>query len=194
MVFQSSTYSVLVVSASKQTDTMIRALLPMTDFWPVNSARGIAEAKDLMLRDPYDILIIDSQLSADKAFNFAATVCSSGQTSVLLIVGDESFEEIYYKALPYGIFTISNTADSSMLGSSLHMLCVMRERLRGYDARQEKVETKIEEINLLNRAKWLLIECLNMTEDEEHRYILRQAMEQRISKREAAADIIRTYQ
>ena len=194
MVFQSSTYSVLVVSASKQTDTRIRALLPMTDFWPVNSARGAAEAQDLMLRDPYDIVIIDYQHSADKAFNFAVTVCSSGQTAVLLSVRDESYEEIYYKALHYGIFTISDTADSSMLGSSLRMLCVMRERLRGYEARQEKVDTKIEEISLLNRAKWLLIECLNMTEDEAHRYILRQAMEQRISKREAAADIIRTYQ
>ena len=194
MVFQSSTYSVLILSASKQTDSWIRALLPMTDFWPVNSARDAAEAQDLMLRDRYDILIIDSQIPEDKALSLAVTVCSAGETSVLLIVGDESYEEIYYKALPYGIFTISNTADRSLLGSSLRMLCVMRERLKGYEARQEKVNTKIEEISLVNRAKWLLIECLNMTEDEAHRYILRQAMEQRISKREAAADIIRTYQ
>ena len=55
-------------------------------------------------------------------------------------------------------------------------------------------EEKIKEIRLVNRAKWLLIECLSMTEPEAHRYIEKQAMDLRISKREAAENIIRTYQ
>ena len=45
----------------------------------------------------------------------------------------------------------------------------------------------------MNRAKWLLIECLNMTEAEAHRYIEKQAMDLRISRREAAENIIKTY-
>ena len=56
------------------------------------------------------------------------------------------------------------------------------------------VDEKIEELRLVNRAKWLLIECLHMTEPDAHRYITRQAMEQRTGKREIAENIIRTYQ
>ena len=55
------------------------------------------------------------------------------------------------------------------------------------------MEEKIEEIRLVNRAKWLLIECLGMTEPEAHRYIEKQSMDQRISKREAAEAVIKTY-
>lgn len=194
MIFQSSTYSVLIVSASKQADAGIRSLLPMTDFWPVNRAESVDEAQNLMSRDPCDILIIDSPLPVEKAFSLAVNACTGGEASVLLMVDEESYEDLYYRALPYGIVTVSKPAGTEMLANTLRMLCVMRERLRGYEARQQKVETKVEEIKLVNRAKWLLIECLNMTEDEAHRYILRQAMEQRISKREAAEDIIRTYQ
>ena len=56
------------------------------------------------------------------------------------------------------------------------------------------VEEKIEEIRLTNRAKWHLIECLSMTETEAHRYIEKQAMDLRLSKREVAENIIKTYQ
>ena len=55
------------------------------------------------------------------------------------------------------------------------------------------MEEKIEEIRLVNRAKWLLIECLSMTEPEAHRYIEKQSMDERISKREVAEYIIKTY-
>ena len=60
-------------------------------------------------------------------------------------------------------------------------------------AKQATVEEKIKEIRLVNRAKWLLIECLNMTEAEAHRYIEKQAMDLRFSRREAAESIIKTY-
>ena len=50
------------------------------------------------------------------------------------------------------------------------------------------------EIEEANRAKWHLIECLSMTETEAHRYIEKQAMDLRISKREVAENIIKTYQ
>ena len=61
------------------------------------------------------------------------------------------------------------------------------------EERQASVEEKIEEIRLVNKAKWQLIECLRMTEAEAHRYIEKQAMDQRVSKREIAESIIETY-
>ena len=56
------------------------------------------------------------------------------------------------------------------------------------------MEAAIEELKLINRAKWLLITCLNMTEEEAHRYIGKRAMQQMCSRREIAESIIRTYQ
>ena len=55
------------------------------------------------------------------------------------------------------------------------------------------VEEKMEEIRLVNRAKWLLIECLSMSEAEAHRYIEKQAMDRCVTRREIARGIIQTY-
>ena len=51
----------------------------------------------------------------------------------------------------------------------------------------------MEEIRQVNRAKWLLIEQLKMTETDAHRYIEKQAMDRCVSRREIAMGIIKTY-
>ena len=51
----------------------------------------------------------------------------------------------------------------------------------------------MEDIRVVNRAKWLLIEHLSMTEQDAHYYIEKQAMDTRLSRREVAEHIIRTY-
>ena len=65
--------------------------------------------------------------------------------------------------------------------------------MRSHEKKLHTVEETIEELKLVNRAKWLLITCLNMTEDEAHRYIGRLAMQQKRPKRDIAESIIRTY-
>lgn len=89
--------------------------------------------------------------------------------------------------------TLSKPTTLQMVSQSLRVLCATRERLRKVEERQATVEEKIEEIRLVNRAKWLLIECLSMSEAEAHRYIEKQSMDLRISKREVAQKIIETY-
>ena len=101
---------------------------------------------------------------------------------------------MYAKVVGYGVITLSKPTNRQMVAQNLRILCATRERMRQMQAKQATVEEKIKEIRLVNRAKCLLIECLSMTEPEAHRYIEKQAMDLRISKREAAENVIRTYQ
>ena len=89
--------------------------------------------------------------------------------------------------------TLGKPLSSVLLTQALRALCAMRERMRTREQKLHTVEETIEELKLVNRAKWLLITCLNMTEDEAHRYIGRLAMQQKRQKREIAESIIRTY-
>ena len=51
----------------------------------------------------------------------------------------------------------------------------------------------MKEIRIVNRAKWLLVSELKMTEPDAHRYIEKQAMDRCVSKRQIAEEIIKTY-
>ena len=51
----------------------------------------------------------------------------------------------------------------------------------------------MEDIRVVNKAKWFLIEQLKMTEQEAHRYIEKQAMDRCVTKRVIAENILPTY-
>ena len=166
----------------------------MTDYYPVTVAASVSEARRMLLGTAYDLVIVNAPLPDDLGVDFAIEACAESDAGVLLLIKSELYEATYYQVLPSGVITLSKPTNLQMLSQSLRVLCAMRERLRAMRKHQTTVEEKIEEIRLVNRAKWLLIECLNMTEPEAHSYITRQAMEQRTSKREMAERIIRTYQ
>ena len=49
-------------------------------------------------------------------------------------------------------------------------------------------------MRLIDRAKCVLIQYLTMTEPQAHRYIEKQAMDTRTTRREVAQQILRTYE
>ncbi len=193
MVFQERTYSVLIVTASERFTDSIMPLLPMTDYWPVQTASSVAEARRWLADTEFDIVLINTPLPDDFGMHLAIDICTGSGSGVLLLVKNDHYNEIYSKVVRYGVITLSKPTNRQMVAQNLRILCATRERIRQMQAKQATVEEKIKEIRLVNRAKWLLIECLNMTEAEAHRYIEKQAMDLRISRREAAENIIKTY-
>ena len=193
MVFQERTYSVLIVTASERFTDSIMPLLPMTDYWPVQTASSVAEARRWLADTEFDIVLINTPLPVDFGMHLAIDICTGSGAGVLLLVKNDHYNEIYSKVVRYGVITLSKPTNRQMVAQNLRILCATRERIRQMQAKQATVEEKIKEIRLVNRAKWLLIECLNMTEAEAHRYIEKQAMDLRISRREAAENIIKTY-
>ena len=147
-----------------------------------------------MLNASFDLILVNSPLPDDVGVDFAEEACTGSDAGVLLLIRSEVYEETYYKVLPSGVIALPKPLSRQMLSQSLRVLCAIRERLRNMRKQQATVEEKIEELRLVNRAKWLLIECLHMTEADAQRYITRQSMEQRSTKREIAESIIRTYQ
>ena len=194
MVFQEKTYCVLVVSSTESFGTSMAPLLPPTDYYPVVYARSSAEAQRLLAENSYDIVIINTPLSDDFGLRLASYVSSNTTAGVLLLVKSDRYTETSAKMLSYGVMTLPKPTSSQMLTQTLGVLCATRERLRHMEEKQLSVEQKMEEIRLVNRAKWLLIETLGMSEAESHRYIEKQAMDLRISKAQVARNIIHTYQ
>lgn len=193
MVFQSNPYSVLLVSASEKLNTAVLPLFPGTDFWPVTTVGSLSRAKRLLLQQNYDLVVINAPLPDGMGTDFAMKLCGETDAAVALLIRSELYEETNAKALPAGVVVVSKPTNSQLLTQVIRGLCAMCERLRAVRQRQSTVEEKMEEIRRMNRAKWLLIEQEGLTEQEAHQRILRIAMEQRISKRDAADQIIQTY-
>ena len=183
----------LIVSASDSFTNSVMPLLPMTDYWPVSTVGSVGQARRRLADTEFDIVLINTPLPDDFGMQLAIDICSTSGAGVLLLVKNDHYNDVYAKVVGYGVIALSKPTSRQMVAQNLRILCATRERMRRMQEKQATVEEKIKEIRLVNRAKWLLIECLRMTEAEAHRYIEKQAMDLRISKREAAENIIKTY-
>lgn len=186
--------SVLIVSASIKAEDYLRDILSGGSFAPVASAKSVSEAKRLQLENQYDIVIINTPLPDDFGIEFAEQLCEDSSVGVLLFVKNELFEQISCKVEDYGVLTFSRPGSRQSITQAVRLIAATHNRLAAFERKAVKLEAKMKEIRLINRAKWLLIDRFNMSEAEAHKYIEKTAMDNCVKRGEIAENIIRTYE
>lgn len=193
MDFKERVYSVLIVSDTEKFTSSLSSLLPENTFDPVVRVSDAAMAKRAMLEREFDVVLINGTRADDRATKLAIDVCSERNSVALLFVRRELYAEIYAKVTDFGVLTLPLPSSPQMVTQALDWVRATRERMRKYEKTAYTVQQKMEEIRAVNRAKWLLIDVLKMTESDAHRYIEKQAMDRCVSKLEVAKGIINTY-
>lgn len=183
---------VLIVSETKTFHDNISCILPKSDFFPVFHASSGGEARRLLLELPVDILIVDSPLPDEHGIMFAESFADLNM-GILLLVKSELYEETSYKVEEQGIVTLPKPNSPEMFFTAIKMLSAMSFRLQKMEAKNKTLQEKMQDIRTINKAKWLLIENLNMTESNAHKHIEKLSMDNRQSKREVAEEIIERY-
>ena len=194
MVFQEETYRVLLVSASDRFDQAMRPLLPESQYFPVDRVTSCGQARRALLEAGYDLVIINAPLPDDFGMRLAIDQCLGTGAGVLLCVKSELYTGVSQKVTEYGVLTLAKPSPLGAVRQSLQILCATRARLKRMEARQASVEERMEEIRLVNRAKWLLIEHQGLTEEEAHRLLEKRSMDTRTGKGAVAREIIETYE
>ena len=186
-------YSVLIVSASKNLNEALQSQLPESRYDPVKLVSNVSMAKRLLMERSFDYVIVNSPLPDDTGVRFAIDTSRSREAVVLLLIRSELHEEVFERVVEYGVFTLPKPTSKPMLSLALGWMSGARERMRESEKKTQSIEEKIGEIRLVNRAKWLLINNLHMSEPEAHRYIEKQAMNRCVAKRIVAQEIVDRY-
>ena len=193
MLFNAQTYSVLVVSNQQKFNDALSSMLPPSEYYPVCFTSNFASARRQLLSRGYDLVIVNAPLPDESGTRFAIDASNRMDTVVLLLLRAENFEEVTARVTSHGVFTLQVPFPASSIRQGLKWMVSARERLRRMETKNLSIEEKMEEIRLVNKAKWLLIEQKNMHEADAHRYIEKQAMDCCTSKKEIAQNIIQSF-
>ena len=186
-------YSILIVSATGSFTSAFADLLPEARYSPVDTVTSISVAKRVLAEKTYDFVIINAPLPDDAGTRFAIDTCTTKQSAVLLLVKNDIHAGIHDRVTEYGVFTLPKPISKVTMTHALNWLESARERLRQFEKKTISIEDKMAEIRLVNKAKWLLISELKMSEPDAHRYVEKQAMDRCVSRRCIAEEIIKTY-
>lgn len=185
-------YRVLVAGAGDKIYDYIVDSLPKSTYDPILKAGDAGEARRMLLSTPVDIVIINTPLTDEFGIDLAQDL-AEGTMGVLLLVKNEVYDQVCYKVEDSGVLTLAKPMTRQGFYNAVKLLTALSARLKKMEKRNQTLQEKMTDIRIVNRAKWLLIEHHHMTEKDAHYYIEKQAMDTRLSRREIAESIIRTY-
>lgn len=182
---------VLIVTATAKSGTMLAQFLrsvEQTD--AIETALSGGEARRLLLEYEYDLVLINVPLPDEFGHELASVVAHDTTSGVMLVVREEQADEVSARMESDGVLVVAKPLNKAMFYQALRLLLAARRRLFGLQSENRKLQRKIEDIRIIDRAKCLLIELRGMTEPEAHAYIEKQAMARRMTRRDIAQDIL----
>ena len=186
--------SALIVSNMDKSTAFFMEMLATASISQITVSQSCSHARRLLLERDFDLVIVNAPMKDETGENLSRQIASKNSSQVMLVVKSEYYEAISASCEKDGILTIAKPISRPVFWSALMLAKSAQNRLSRMQAENARLVQKIEDIRIVDRAKCILISCLNMSEQEAHRYIEKQAMDMRESKRAIAEGILRTYE
>jgi len=186
--------SALIVSQVEKGVTFFGELLNMAGINRITALSSCGESRRLLLEREFDLVLVNAPLRDESGENFSRYVASKNISQVMLIVKSEFFDAVSAICEDDGVLTIAKPINKTVFWSALSLAKSARKRIKRVQDENTKLIQKIEDIRIVDRAKCILISYMGMDEREAHRYIEKQAMDMRSTKREIAEGILKTYE
>ena len=185
-------YRVLVAGGNEKLRELLSEILPKNEYAFLPPAKTAGEVRRLTMDRSVDLVILNAPLKDEFGIQLAQDLAENNM-GVLLLTGSDVFEQVSYRVEQSGVITLAKPTTKQSLYIALRALTALRSKLLQMEQKTKALQQKVADIHTVNHAKWLLIQHDNMTENEAHRFIEKQAMDMRLSRREVAESIIRTY-
>lgn len=182
----------LISNADRSADNL-KELLNMTSAIQITALHSCAEARRILMERSFDLIVINAPLRDESGENLARKIAATG-TIVILVVKSEYFNEVSAICENDGVLTIAKPINKIVFNYALTLAKSAQNIMKRVQSENRKLKQKIEDIRIVDRAKYVLITHLNMSEQNAHRYIEKQSMDMRTSKRVIAESILKTYQ
>jgi len=185
----------LLISSSEKDAALFTGFLKAASINQVTVLQSCEGARRLIQKQDFDLIIVDdSPLLDESGKDFSRQTAAKGVSQVILLVESELFDSVSLACEEGGVLTIAKPVDKSLLWSALSLAKSVQNRIKRIQAENARLKQQIEDIRIIDRAKCILISFMKMSEQEAHRYIEKQAMDIRSSRRFVAEGILKRYE
>ena len=163
----------------------------------INHIIGIStcgEARHMLLEQEFGLVIINSPLKDETGEKLSCNIAAKGISQVIFIVASEFYGPVSARCENEGILTVSKPINKTALWFAIKLAKTTQNKIMRMQEENNRLKQKIEDIRIIDKAKYILISYLSMSEKEAHRYIEKQAMDIRVPKRTVAEGILKTYE
>ena len=183
--------NILIAGKNEQICESIALLLNGQDVHTVNVTDGaLMRCMDVSM---FDVVIISTPLSDEFGLDLAAELKNKTQAAFIVLTKSEIADEVQNKIKFTGAFVIGRPCGKSALLQAIRFADVAGESIKRLEQENVQLERQLEDVRAVSRAKACLMQYLNLTEEQAHRHIQKQAMDMRKTQRAVAEDVLKMY-
>ena len=127
--------------------------------------------------------------SVDEAVNFA----EKRTAPLCILVSAELYPDTVYRVKGRYAFVLSWPVQAGILVQTANILASSGAYVARISAERDRLQDKLTDMSVINRAKLLLVEKKRYTEEQAHHALEKAAMDRGISKRKAAEYVLRAF-
>lgn len=184
---------ILLVCSSERGLKVYLENLKNMGYIKIDTENNGSAARRRLLGENYNLVIIDTPLKDEFGTSLAIKAVTSSNAGIIVLVKNENADMISSKVEDYGVFVIPKPFTKSIFNQGIKFVFTSLKRFSALNEKQDKLMKQVEDIKKIDRAKCLLIQYNNMSEDEAHKFIEKQAMQSRITRREVADKLIKHF-
>lgn len=184
----------LIITASEKTQRAIADVVNYSGKYNIAFASSGGAARRAICERGFDLIIVNGDLAGERGREIAINAASRKDGGVILLENALTFEETVMDVAEYGVIVVAKPLSKLSLFSAIQTVYSTNMRVQGLKAENKDLNKKLEDLRLVNRAKIALMQHFGYSENQAHKYIEKQAMNQRCAKSDIAKDILRTYE
>lgn len=184
----------LVVSKNERNTQAIRVLLEKEGYTEFVTVATATEAKSCVATNDFNLIFIYTPLEDEVGLNLSAYLAEKTYAGVFIALSEKTAVQMQGKLSSYGVVILCKPLTAEILHQSISIWDTLAVRINALERENAELKSRLEEIKLIDRAKCVLIQCLAMSEPQAHKYLEKQAMDLRISKKRVAQQVLNTYE
>ncbi len=184
----------LLVCRPEQNVAQLRELLVSEGCEKISAAFSAYGAEEAVHGGEFDLICINAPLVDENGIDLSRRLAEATKAVVVILVPQKNLKELGELLAPCGVLAAAKPLNRQLFHLMLSFAAGMRSRFIAAGEETERLKGMVEDIKIIDRAKLLLVSCLNMSEEQAHRYLEKQAMDLRTAKVDVAKQVIQTYE
>lgn len=183
----------LAAAADDDVRILLTEYLAEAGFTDISASDG-TELADLTKSKPFDVIVLSLPFRESFGLDITARLAKDSSAELVVLVPKKSYDRVCEKAVKYGGIILPRNAPRNIIVNMIKTCSVRKSRTDALRAENDDLRGTVDDIRLINRAKFVLIEYLRISENEAHAQLRKHAMDKRIPLAQAAADVLKTYE
>lgn len=157
------------------------------------TADGLDEAERKLAQLDPALVVWQCDAPGLPALRQCVRLAEGSEAVFLLLVRPGTYEAVWQFVQAAGISVMSWPAPQEVFRQTLRNLLLLKKSLRAMQEKTDQLQSQLQDMKRIQKAKSLLMNQLGMSEADAHRWIEKAAMDRCVKKREIAETIIRMY-